>query len=544
MSQNFSDLGLMPELVQTVTELDYHTPTPIQSQAIPILLTGQDVMGQARTGTGKTAAFTLPMLNQMDVEGLQGLILAPTRELAIQVAEAVYRYGSRLGIRVLPVYGQQPYSRQIRRLKKGVHVVVGTPGRTLDLINKKALDLSGVRYLVLDEADEMLKMGFIDDVEAILSAANHPMRQTTLFTATLPKPIQTLGSQYMHNPELVQIQSDEMTVENIVQRYYVMQERDKVAALSRILEVEDLNNTLVFARTRAGAAELAETLSLRGYPAEGIHGDLLQPERERILRRFRAGQLKILVATDVVARGVDIPEVSHVINYDIPHLPIEYVHRIGRTGRAGRGGDAITMVTPKQMYQVRRIEDYTHKKITKSKLPSREDVLARRHEQFKSKLIEQIDQHSMNGSTSLLEEVMDLGYSPQQVATATINWLREHETQRPLEEIQDAKAQSNRRKVRDKQDDKPRRKRRKRDGQQEAGMVRLSMNIGRSQGIRPADIVYGIASQSNIPGRVIGAIDIHRNQTYVDVPEEHVRTVLKSMRKSQIRGHHMRLEKA
>lgn len=440
MSVSFESLGLIPELLQNVAELGYDEPTQIQAQAIPILLEGQDVMGQAQTGTGKTAAFTLPLLQRLDADELQALILAPTRELAIQVAEAVHRYGSPLGVRVLPVYGGQPYSRQKRRLEKGVHVVVGTPGRTLDLIRQRALKLHNVKYFVLDEADEMLKMGFIDDVEAILKAASHADRQTALFSATLPKEIQRLGHKYLNNPQHIAIESKAMTVDNITQRYYIVNQRDKVAALCRLLEVEDMDNTLVFTRTKAGAAQLTEKLQSRGYAAEPMHGDLPQMERERVLRRFRNKQATILVATDVVARGVDIPAVSHVINFDITQLPIEYVHRIGRTGRAGRSGDSITLIDPRERRRLRMIEDYTRQKMTKAKLPSKETVLAHREQDFKTQFAKKMDNLSDKNATEaveVLEALTSEGYDLEQIALASIQLLRADEKQRPLDHIRD-----------------------------------------------------------------------------------------------------------
>ncbi|MCB9438537.1 MAG: DEAD/DEAH box helicase [Anaerolineales bacterium] len=529
----FQDLGLRAELLETVASLGYVAPTPIQAETIPHLLAGTDVMGQAQTGTGKTAAFTLPMLHHLESDDLQALILTPTRELAIQVSEAVYRYGSSMGVRVLPIYGGQSYSRQLRRLEKGVHVVVGTPGRTLDLINQGALNLRHVKYLVLDEADEMLKMGFIEDVETILQATN-PQRQTALFSATLSEPIRRLATRYMNDPLLVSVNPETVTVDNIVQRYYMVNESEKVAALCRLLEMEDLQNTLIFARTKVGAGELAETLIARGYPAEAIHGDLAQGERERILRRFRNGQLTILVATDVVARGVDIPSVSHVINFDVPQLAAEYVHRIGRTGRAGRGGEAITLIHPRQRYVLKMIEDYTSKPITKGKLPTREAILAHRYEQFREDFAEQITPDATEEEYRLLEELIAAGYAPEQIALSAIRILRSHENQRPLEDIRTVEEYKERR---DKPKSAPKTERRRGERtSHEQGMVRLFMDIGRSEGVRPADIVYGVASAANIPGRAIGAIDILQDETFFDVPEQHVEAILDSMKQSRIRG--------
>ncbi|MFC1960104.1 DEAD/DEAH box helicase [Chloroflexota bacterium] len=439
MTQSFKTLGLIPALQETVAERGYTAPTAIQAEAIPHLLAGRDIMGQAQTGTGKTAAFTLPMVQELHGKSLQTLILTPTRELAIQTADIVYQYGHKLGIRVLPIYGGTTYTRQIARLKKGVQVVVGTPGRTLDLVKKGILDLSGVRFLILDEADEMLKMGFVEDVEAILSATDAHTRQTSLFSATLSTQIQRLGSKYMNNPLTVAIKTDTMTVDNVTQCFYVVDESAKVAALSRLLEVEDVQNTLIFTRTKIGSTELAETLMSRGYPASAINGDLAQNERERILRRFRSGQLNILVATDVVARGVDIPDVSHVINFDIPQMPIEYVHRIGRTGRAGRSGHAITLITPRQGSHLKRIEYFIKCGITKSTLPTLKEVQQRRDNQFKTELLDKMEAYTGKSGNVIIAELNDMGYDPSHVAAAAIGLLRAQEEQRPLEEIKPAR---------------------------------------------------------------------------------------------------------
>ncbi|MCA9915729.1 MAG: DEAD/DEAH box helicase [Anaerolineae bacterium] len=548
---NFEDLGLVPELLETLAEIGYAEPTPIQQQAIPPLLAGNDVMGRSQTGTGKTAAFTLPLVQQLDAEGdLQLLILTPTRELAIQVAESVYRYGNKLGVRVLPIYGQQSYDRQIRRLKKGVNVVVGTPGRTLDLLKRRALKMDEIRFVVLDEADEMLKMGFVEDLEAILGAAQPETRQTVLFSATLSTTVQKLAQQYMRDPLVIEIETQEMTVENVTQRFYMVNHQDKVPALCRILEVEDMQNVLVFSRTRAGAAELAETLIARGYPAMAIHGDLAQNERERILRRFRDGQVQILVATDVVARGVDIADVSHVINYDIPQLPIEYVHRIGRTGRAGRAGKAITLITAKERRHLRRIEDFTRKSIEKAKLPTRAEVLDKRAGQFKAQLMDHLNHFHPDVEDSMLDELIEQGYTMNQVAVALLQVIRSNETERPLEDIGDVKdAQGRERRDRsngsDRSDGNRKPRRRKRNvSSHEEGMIRLRMDIGRSSGIKPGDIVSRVASAGKIPGKVIGAIDIFQDETFVDVPEDHVNDVLRAMKKGRIRGKSASMQRA
>lgn len=534
MTQTFQTLGLSPLILETLNDLGYAEPTPIQAAAIPLLLEGRDVMGQAQTGTGKTAAFTLPTLQQLDGDDLQMLILTPTRELAIQVSQAVYQYGNKLGVRVLPIYGGQSYDRQERRLKKGVHVVVGTPGRTLDLINKGTLKLDKVRFMILDEADEMLKMGFIEDVEAILSATDKDTRQTILFSATFSNPIRKLAQKYMNDAEQITIEAEEMTNEDINQRYYMVNDRDKVEALARILEVEDRQNTLIFTRTRVGSSELADTLIQRGFPAIAIHGDLAQNERERILTRFRNGQLTILVATDVVGRGVDIPDVSHVINFDMPQMPIEYVHRIGRTGRAGRSGEAITFITGRQKRSLRIIENYIDKRIQKAKLPSRNDVIAFREEQFMQDLVAKVEKTTE--TNGYLEKLLQMGYQAEHVAAAMIETLVEKEMPHPVKEISDVRERSRGAKGR-------KRERSRSKKSHETGMVRLSMDVGRKNGVRPRDIVYVIASSAKIPGKSIGAINIGTTNTFVDVPKQHVDAVLRADG-GTIKGQRVNLSKA
>ncbi len=353
MTTEFSLLNLRPQLVQAVVELGYTEPTPIQSGVIPVMLAGHDVIGQAQTGTGKTAAFALPLLHNLNSEQtqVQALVLTPTRELALQVAEAIQGYGRLQGVRVLAIYGGQQYGRQIGQLKRGVDVVVGTPGRLLDLIQQKKLDLSQIKTVVLDEADEMLSMGFIEDIEAILEQTP-AQRQTALFSATLPPEIRRLADRYLREPQNITIQRPQLTVATITQRYYLVNETDKLAALTRLFEVEPVTSALIFARTRAGTGELANELSVRGFPAEALNGDLSQDAREQVLNRFRNNQIKVLVATDVAARGLDIDDISHVFNFDLPLDSEIYVHRVGRTGRAGKTGVAITLLTPSERWRL------------------------------------------------------------------------------------------------------------------------------------------------------------------------------------------------
>ena len=439
MTTAFATLGLDPGLVQTVTALGYTQPTPIQARAIPELLAGRDVLGQAQTGTGKTAAFALPMLQLLDMQGsgVQGLVLAPTRELAIQVAEAIYRYGHHLGSRVLPVYGGQPYTRQQRRLAQGVPMVVGTPGRTLDLVRQGALDLGTVRYLVLDEADAMLQMGFIEDVEALLSATP-PTRQTALFSATLPPTICHLAARYMHDPLTIAIDNEVRTVPQTTQRYYLLQESSKVAALTLLLEAEEIKSALIFTRTRVGAAELAETLVARGYPAEALHGDLSQTARETVLRRFRNGRVTLLVSTDVGARGLDIADVSHVVNFDMPFDVTDYVHRIGRTGRAGRPGLALTLVTPAERHRLRAIEMFIRQPLVRATLPSPAAVEAQRDARFKRCLDALLAESNLSRELMLVTELAaGTDADVARIAAAAIRLARAPEQHRPLAAVRD-----------------------------------------------------------------------------------------------------------
>lgn len=366
MTTGFSSLNLRDEIVQAITELGYSEPTPIQAGMIPLMLTGADAIGQAQTGTGKTAAFALPILNNfVKQKNPQALILAPTRELALQVADSMTEYGKHLHARALAVYGGQPYGPQINSLKRGVDIVVGTPGRLNDLLERKVLFLNGIKTVVLDEADEMLNMGFIEDVEKIL-AETPAERQTALFSATMPARIRKLAERFMRDPQTVAVKRSSLTAAAIEQRYYFVHESHKTNALTRLFEIEPIHSALIFARTRAETSNLANELVIRGIPAEAIHGDLDQNARERVLGRFRANQLKVLVATDVAARGLDIDDISHVFNYHLPDDAEVYVHRIGRTGRAGKTGVAITLLSPKEKRRLREVEALTKQPVKKN----------------------------------------------------------------------------------------------------------------------------------------------------------------------------------
>ena len=433
MTTEFTSLNLRPELVQTVITLGYTEPTPIQAALIPVMLTGVDVIGQAQTGTGKTAAFALPILHNLESNQrhVQALVLAPTRELALQVSEAMGQYGSQLKVRVLAVYGGQPYSPQINQLKRGVDIVVGTPGRLKDLLERKVLNLSEVKTVVLDEADEMLNMGFIEDVETIL-AATPSERQTALFSATLPPRIRTLADRFMRNPQAVTIKRPTLTVLATEQRYYFVNESDKLHAVMNLLEVENMTSVLIFARTRAETARLANELSQRGFPAEAIHGDLDQNARERTLARFRQNQVKVLVATDVAARGLDIDDISHVINYQLPDDPEVYVHRIGRTGRAGKTGIAITLFTPREKRRVREIERLTKQPLTPAALPTAEDIRHFRETQVLEQMKIWLGRGRYQREREMVEQLVKDGHELLEVAAAALKLARQGEKQRPV----------------------------------------------------------------------------------------------------------------
>ncbi len=556
MNTQFSELGLHPQLVQAVTEQGYETPTPIQTAMIPVMLGGQDVVGQAQTGTGKTAAFALPILHNLDPQAghIQSLILAPTRELAMQVAESFYTYGKHMGVQVLAVYGGQPYGRQISRLQRGVDIVVGTPGRLIDLMERKSLDLSRVRTVVLDEADEMLSMGFIEDIETILRATPGD-RQTALFSATLPPEIRTLANRYLRDPQSISAGSKQRTVDAIEERYYLVNEQDKLAALTRVFEVEDIRSALIFARTRAGTGELAGELTSRGFPAEMINGDLAQDAREQVLGRFRSGQITVLVATDVAARGLDIDNISHVFNFDLPRDPEAYVHRIGRTGRAGRDGIAISLVTPKENWMRGRIEGYTKRPMTLMTLPTVEEIEAFRAAQLQEKLEIWLRRGRSRTERALAETLVAAGHDALDVAAAALKMARSEEKQRPIAPISEVQSErprtSHRRDSRDRNDRSSNsnnssnsKSQRWSTDSHEKGMVRLLLNAGKTQGIRPSEIVSTIARSADIPGNVLGAINIRPEQTYVDVPEQYVKQVLAQNGKLRIRRQPVSVERA
>lgn len=527
MVATFAEMGLSAPVSRAIAELGYEEPTPIQQQAIGPLLEGHDVVGQAQTGTGKTAAFGLPMLERLRPGGPkpQGLVLVPTRELAIQVAEALHALGRYTDVRIVPIYGGQPIERQLRVLQRGVDIVVGTPGRVMDHIRRGTLALDAVRMVVLDEADEMLAMGFIEDVEFILEQVPSE-RQMALFSATIPPRIADLARRFLHEPQWVSVVRDKLTVPQTRQVYYEVLNRSKLDALTRILDVEMPSSAIIFTRTKRDAAELADQLIGLGYQAEPIHGDLSQAERERTLRRFREGTVELLVATDVAARGLDIPDVSHVINYDVPADPEVYVHRIGRTGRAGRKGEAITLVTPRERRALRLIERLTKGKLKPGRLPTAADVAARRREALKETLHKVLSTGDLEPYLLVVEELAT-EHDVAEIAAAALKLTGELETRTngagaaapaPREAFPE-------------------------DGlATEPGMTKLFLSLGRADGLRPNDIVGAIANEAGIPGKAIGAIDIYDRFSLVQVPQKDAQRVLAALQRTSLRGRRVHAE--
>ena len=544
----FDELGLNAEYLQAVERLGYTQPTPIQVETIPAMLLGRDVVAQSQTGTGKTAAFMLPILQGLEQGSgyVQALVLAPTRELAKQVADATEGFARHTGIKALAVYGGQSYEIQLRALKRGVEIVVGTPGRLLDLIRQGKLDLSQVKTLILDEADEMLEMGFIDDVELILKEL-YAEKQIALFSATLPDPIRKLAAKYLNNPLKIAISPNQLTVAETEQLFYRVHEETKLVSLTALLETEEVSSALIFARTKARAQDLADELLRRGFSADSLHGDLNQSRRELVLNRFRKGTVSLLVATDVAARGLDINDVSHVFNYDMPADAEDYVHRIGRTGRAGKKGIAITLLTPRERGRMNQIQAYTRQTAKEMPLPGKAEVQEKRD----LKLTERVSGHLLAGVTqsekALIEKMRESGFSTEELAIGMIRLLRANESEIPVKDLMEparaetksysrknsAPSEGKGRSSRDGNREAPRKDWKSNDDNKpaqtvEPGMVRLWMNLGNRNGLRPGDVVGAIAGESGIPGKAIGEIDIRSSYSLVDVEEKLVKNVLKA----------------
>jgi len=518
----FTSLGLSEEIITTLTSLGYEAPTPIQQHTIPPLLQGRDLIGQAQTGTGKTAAFSLPILQRIDPSRreTQALVLTPTRELAMQVAEAIHSYARGMkGVSVVPVYGGAPIFPQLKHLQRGAHVVVGTPGRLIDHLDRGSLSLGKLRLLVLDEADEMLRMGFIDDVERILSESPAD-RQTALFSATMPKEVVRIAERHLRDPERVEIEHRTLTAPAIEQRFINLAEGQKLEVLTQIMELEDHDATLIFRRTKTGAAELGEKLEARGFAASAMHGDMNQAMRERVIRRLKAGELEVVVATDVAARGLDVEQIEHVVNYDIPYDVEAYVHRIGRTGRAGRSGVATLFVTPRERRMMREIEKFTGKPISPMKIPTRADVAARRIATFKDSIRANLLQGDLDLYLELVEQLATDG--PFDIAEVAAAAARMANGSRSLAPQPDTPIVA----------PPPDRSRRDPDSERK---VRLLMQVGKADGLRPADVVGSIANEADVPGPSIGPIEIRDDETIVTVPARYRDQILKAMARARFK---------
>ena len=543
---SFGQLGLLPSLLKVLDEVGYETPSAIQAQTIPLMLEGRDVVGQAQTGTGKTAAFALPILSNLDLQQKdpQVLVLAPTRELAIQVSEAFQKYAHHMkGFHVLPIYGGQDYSVQIRALQRGVHVVVGTPGRVMDHIRRGTLVLDKLATLVLDEGDEMLRMGFIDDVEWILEQTPQK-RQIALFSATMPQQIRRIATRYLNNPIEVTVKVKTTTAETIRQRYWPVQGFHKLDALTRILEAEPFDAMLIFVRTKLATADLSEKLEARGYASAPLNGDIPQNQRERTVERLKKGKLDIVVATDVAARGLDVQRISHVVNYDIPADTESYVHRIGRTGRAGREGDAILFVTPREKRMLYAIEHATRKKIEIMDLPSTDLINNKRIEKFKQRITETLEGVDLSLFSKMIEQYQkDQDVPPLQVAAALAQLLQgdspfllqnnpQHSAHKGWDKESRPRRENKRRGDSFKKDgafsDRGKRqapsKRRpsqndRNDGPPSEGMERYRLAVGHDHGVMPGNIVGAIANEADITGKNIGRISIFDDHTLIDLPK-------------------------
>ncbi|SEI98994.1 ATP-dependent RNA helicase DeaD [Dyadobacter koreensis] len=580
--ETFADLGLSENILKALTEMGFTKPSPIQAQGIPAVMQGSDVIGQAQTGTGKTAAFGIPVLERIDTSSnaVQALILCPTRELAVQVSEEIGRLAKfQRGIKIEAIYGGDSIDRQIRSLKKGVHIVVGTPGRVMDHMQRRTLKFDEVRMMVLDEADEMLDMGFREDIESILADMPED-RQTILFSATMSKPIMSITKRFLNDPVLIKVVRNELTNVNIEQVCFEVKPQAKVEVMTRLIDMYHLKSLLVFCNTKRKVDEIVEDLQLRGYASEGIHGDLRQQQRSNVMSKFKAGVTTILVATDVAARGIDVSGLDGVINYDIPLDEEYYVHRIGRTGRAGMSGKAFSLVARDEKFRLKSIENYTKVKIEKGVIPSYEDIVGVR----KARFVESISAAIQEGDTDLYQDVLEMlrhsGFTTEQIVAAlakqimgvqkneysdgNLAWEERRGERREggndrferrssgstggrfERGSRDGGRDGDRRGGSDRFASRERsgesRAPRERDGEAkrtaapEAGMTRLFLSLGRKDHIMPRDIVGAIAGEANIPGKTIGAIDIYDKFTFVDVPERDARTVLRAMDGNTIKG--------
>jgi ATP-dependent RNA helicase DeaD len=576
-AKSFRDLELSEPVLRALTDVGYESPSPIQAATIPVLLSGADMLGQAQTGTGKTAAFALPALTRIDLSKHepQVLVLVPTRELALQVAEAFLKYAAHLkGFHVLPIYGGQSYQPQLNALRRGVHVVVGTPGRVIDHMNRGTLKLTGLTLLVLDEADEMLRMGFVDAVESILEQTP-PQRQVALFSATIPAPIRRIASKHLRSPVEVTIKSKTSTATNIRQRYWMVSGMHKLDALTRILEAEPFDGMLVFTRTKQATVELAEKLEARGFAAAPLNGDIPQPQRERTVARLKAGQIDIVVATDVAARGLDVERIGYVVNYDVPYDTESYVHRIGRTGRAGRKGEAILFIAPRERNMLRAIERATRQVIEPMNLPTVDAVNALRITKFKQRVTETIAKGEATALRPVIEQLeaetglplIDIAAALASLSQGTTPLLLAAKPERPAETMapprppaptrppaperpRSQEAERSRpsertsevrpeRAAEDRADAPPARKPRAKSA--DSPMETFRIEVGSVHGIKPGNIVGAIANEAGIEGVHIGRVDIREDHSFVDLPEGMPKQIFKELQKVRVVGRELRI---
>jgi ATP-dependent RNA helicase DeaD len=552
----FDELSLSSELLQAVSEMGFVEASPIQSQAIPFLLQGRDVIGQAQTGTGKTAAFSIPALETLDTSSrdTQVLVLCPTRELALQVCEEVKKLSKyKRGVITHAIYGGDPIDRQIRALNKGVQIVVGTPGRVIDHIERGTLDLSKVKMIILDEADEMLDMGFREDIEMVLDEMPQE-KQTVFFSATMAQPIMNLTKKYQVNPEIIKITKNELTTSNIEQAYFEVKSNLKMEAMRRLMEYHNLQLMLVFCNTKAKVDEVVEELQMGGYQAEGLHGDMNQSQRNRVMGKFRNGNVNILVATDVAARGIDVNGVDGVFNYDLPLDPEYYVHRIGRTGRAGKDGKSFTFVSGRERGKLRDLQNYIKAKIEQQEVPTGKELEAIRKIKFVEKVKETILENEAFNHIELAQELENQGHSKDEIISALLS-LSLGKDQKTYEEIsfRDADRKSSRTSDRfgEKRDRFSDRKGRsfERGSSSErkprlanGKMARLFINLGKKSKIRPGDIVGAISGETGISGDTIGSIDIYDKFSFVEVPKSHAEKIIEIMNNNQIKGLRVNME--
>ena len=559
----FDELQLDERIIRAITEMGFEEASPIQAQAIPVAMEGRDMIGQAQTGTGKTAAFGLPLLQKVDlkVKKLQAIVLLPTRELAIQVAEEMRRFAKFMhGVKVLPIYGGQDIVKQIRSLKDGTQVIVGTPGRVMDHMRRKTVKVDHVLTVVLDEADEMLNMGFLEDMETILSQLPEE-RQTLMFSATMPQAIAEIARKFQKDPVTVRVIKKELTVPKVTQYYYEVKPKNKVEVMSRLLDMYAPKLSIVFCNTKRQVDDLVQELQGRGYFAEGLHGDLKQVQRDRVMDSFRNGRTDILVATDVAARGIDVGDVEAVFNYDIPQDDEYYVHRIGRTGRAGREGKAFSLVMGKEVYKLRDIQRYCKTKIIPQAIPSLNDITEIKVEKILDQVQDVLNDTDLTKMVNIIEKkLMEEDYTSMDLAAALLKMsmgdesediIDSFETARSLDELDSFGRGSSRGRGRERSAYGNRRKgatdRAAVDyvlGEGDEKMARLFINIGKAQRITPGDILGAVAGESGIPGRMVGSIDMYDGYTFVDVPGRYADDVLKAMAHAKIKGKNIHVEKA